>query len=72
MLKYTDFTSLKTPTDVIVFNTNLVKSTLAYVPNEELRAKLNAAVEMNAALATAFWDAIFAYGDALKTKVLAA
>jgi hypothetical protein len=70
MLNFTDFTKFKTPTDVILFQANLAKSTLAFVPDENLRARLNTAIEMNAALATAFWDALLTYGTTLKAEVL--
>ena len=72
MLNFTDFSKMKTPTDVIAFQTNMAKSVLAYVPNEEVRAGLTSVLEMNAALASAVWDAYFSYADALKSKVLAA
>jgi hypothetical protein len=72
MLNYMDFTKLETPAEVIAMQANLAKTALAYIPNEDIRAKLSTAVEVNAALATAVWDAFFAYGDALKTKVLTA
>jgi len=72
MLKSVDFSKFQTPTDVILFQTNLAKTALAYVPNEEVRTRLSTIVEMNAALATSFWDAVTAYSDSLKTKVFAA
>jgi len=71
MNKFTDLLNARTATDVIVMQANLAKSALAYVPNEDFRAKLASAIEINAAFATAFWDSIYAYNDALKSKVLA-
>jgi len=72
MFNMTDFAKLKTPTDVILFQTNVAKSFLAYVPNEEVRSTLATLVEMNAALASAVCDAFVTYGTELKAKTVAA
>lgn len=72
MLNFTDFTSIKSPKDVIALQANAARSVLAYVPVEAVRTQLSNVVDLNETLASSIFDAYAAYGDAVKAKVLKA
>lgn len=70
MLNFTEFTKVKTPAELVSMQTNAVRSALAYVPVEALRAQLSDVVDMNEKLAITVLDAYTAYGESIKAKVL--
>ena len=63
--------NFQTPTELLTFQANMVKSMFAFIPQPQVRERLASLVDANTNLASAFINASTVYGETMKAKSLA-